>query len=179
MKQSREEPMSVQIRLLTPADAAAYQPIRLRSLQEHPEAFSASYEGEVTRSLDAVAERLETTPDGFMLGAWQGDTLVGIVGLYRSPGIKVRHRAIVGGMYVATEVRNQGIGAALMYALIEQAKTLAHLEEIILAVTVGNAGARSVYSAVGFITSHFEKRYIKVGDCYYDLEWMTLRLVDR
>lgn len=171
--------MSVQVRLLSPADAAAYQPVRLRSLQEHPEAFSASYEGEVTRSLDTVAARLETTPDGFMLGAWQGDSLVGIVGLYRSPGIKVRHRAIVGGMYVASAVRGQGIGTALMRTLIEQAKSMAYLEEIILAVTVGNAGARSVYCAVGFTPSHFEKCYLKVGDCYYDLEWMTLRLVDR
>jgi len=171
--------MSVQIRELTPADAAAYQPIRLRSLQEHPEAFGASYEGEVTRSLDAVAERLATTPDGFMVGAWQGDTLVGIVGLSRSPGMKVRHRAMVGGMYVAAEVRGQGIGTALMHALIEQAKRMAYLEEILLAVTVGNAGARAVYGAVGFITSHFEKRYIKVGDRYYDLEWMTLGLGDK
>jgi len=168
--------MADQIRLLTTADAATYQALRLRSLQEHPEAFGSSYEDECQRPLAAVAERLQVTADGFMLGAWQDETLVGLVGLHRSPGIKVRHRAGVGGMYIVPEVRGQGIGKALIGALIERAPTIAHLEEIVLAVTVGNKAARSIYLAAGFEASHIEKRYIKVGKRYYDIEWMTLLL---
>lgn len=171
--------MTYQIRLLTPDDAASYQPLRLRALQEHPEAFGASYEDERQRSLAVVAERLKATPDGFMLGAWGGDALVGIVGLYRSPGIKTRHRGGVGGMYVAAAARGQGMGRALITALIEHAPTLAHLEEIILAVTVGNVTARALYLAAGFTPTYIEQRYLKVGEQYYDLEWMSLRLVGR
>lgn len=133
--------MAYQIRLLTPNDAASYQPLRLRALQEHPEAFGASAEDERQRSLVTVAERLQATPNGFMLGAWDQTALVGLVGLYRSPGIKVRHRAGVGGMYVAPEFRGQGLGKALISALIEHTPMLANLEEIILAVTVGNGTA--------------------------------------
>ena len=170
--------MAYQIRLLTPDDAASYQPLRLRALQEHPEAFGASYEDERQRSLETVAERLQATPDSFMLGAWERDALVGIVGLYRSPGIKVRHRAGVGGMYVAAAARSQGIGSALINRLIEHAPTLTQLEEIILAVTVGNVTARTLYLAAGFTPTYIEQRYIKVGERYYDLEWMS-KLVDR
>jgi RimJ/RimL family protein N-acetyltransferase len=53
---------------------------------------------------------------------------------------------------------------------------LPDLEELILAVTVGNVPARRLYLAAGFELSHVERRYIKVGDQYYDIEWLTLRL---
>ena len=168
--------MSEQIRLLTPGDAAAYQALRLRSLQEHPEAFGASFADECDRPLDVVGERLQETADSFMLGAWSNDALAGIVGLHRSPRIKLRHRGGVGGMYVAPEARGLGFGKALMQILINRAPTLADLEEIILAVTVGNVAARSIYLAAGFAPSHIEKRYIKIDDRYYDIEWMTLGL---
>ena len=168
--------MAHQIRLLTADDAASYQPLRLRALQEHPEAFGASYEDERQRSLAVVAERLEATPDSFMLGAWDQQRMVGLVGLYRSPGVKVRHRAGVGGMYVAAEARGQGIGSALMKRLLEHAPTMPHLDEIILAVTVGNVTARALYLATGFTPTYIEQRYIKVGAQYYDLEWMSKKV---
>lgn len=167
---------SYQIRVLTPNDAAMYQSLRLRALQEHPEAFGASYEDEASLAPDAVAERIKETVDGFVLGAWQNDNLEGIVGLHRSPRIKLRHRAGVGGMYIAPEARGKGVGKAMMQALVERASTLEHLEEIILAVTVGNVAARSIYLAAGFESSHIEKRYLKIDEHYYDIEWMTLQM---
>ncbi|MCE7981662.1 MAG: GNAT family N-acetyltransferase [Caldilinea sp. CFX5] len=168
--------MSFTIRRLTPDDAAAYQPVRLRSLQEHPEAFGSAYEDELTRPLSAVAERLQALPGRFTLGAWQADTLAGIVTFAQAVGRKVCHRGGVGGMYVAAEARGLGIGRALMTDLVERAGRVPMLEEIILAVTVGNVAARSIYLAAGFQPAHVEKRYIKVADCYYDIEWMTLLL---
>jgi len=173
------ETMAYQTRLVTPDDAAAWQAVRLRALQEHPEAFGSSYEDERDHPLDLLAERIQATPDGFTLGVWQEETLVGIAGLHRSPRVKTRHRAGIGGMYIAPAARGQGIGKALMQALIDRAATIAYLEEIILAVTVGNSAARSIYLAAGFESSHIEKRYIKIGTTYYDIEWMTLRLVKR
>lgn len=172
--------MDVQLQLLTPSDAAAYQSVRLRALQEHPEAFGSSYEDEAHQPIEAVAARLEESDDQFVLGAWQQpNQLVGIVALHRSPRLKVRHRAGVGGMYIAPEARGQGIGKAMIQKLIALAPNkLPNLEEIILAVTVGNSAARSIYVGVGFEPSHIEERYIKIGTTYYDIEWMTLRLVD-
>jgi GNAT superfamily N-acetyltransferase len=168
--------MSFTIRTVTPDDAAAYQAVRLRSLQEHPEAFGSAYEDELLRPLSAVAERLQDAPGRFTLGAWRADELVGIVTLAQALGRKVCHRGGVGGMYVAPEARGLGIGRALLAKLVERAGRLPALEEIILAVTVGNVTARSIYLAAGFQPSHVEKRYIKVADRYYDIEWMTLLL---
>ena len=170
--------MSFTIRSLTPDDAAAYQAVRLRSLQEHPEAFGSAYEDELNRPLSAVAERLQPLPERFTLGAWRADQLVGIVTFNQAWGRKVCHRGGVGGMYVAREARGLGIGHALMTELIECTSRVPMLEEIILAVTVGNVTARSIYLAAGFQPAYVEKRYIKVADRYYDIEWMTLG-VDR
>lgn len=168
--------MSVNIRGLTANDVVAYQALRLRSLQEHPEAFGSAYEDEYTRPLSEVAARLQDLPERFTLGAWQADQLAGIVSFYQSAGRKTCHRGGVGGMYVASEARGQGIGSALITTLINRAGQLPDLEEIILAVTVGNVTARSIYLAAGFEPSHVEKRYIKVAERYYDIEWMTFRL---
>jgi L-amino acid N-acyltransferase YncA len=171
--------MRFQVCSVTADDAAAYQALRLRALQEHPEAFGSAYEDECTRPLAAVAERLQALPERFTLGAWSTGELVGIVSFYQSAGRKVCHRGGVGGMYVASAARGQGAGRALLAELINRARRLPALEEIILAVTVGNVTARSIYLAVGFQPSHVEKRYIKVADRYYDIEWMTLLLKDK
>lgn len=167
--------MTTELRTVTAADVAAYQALRLRALQEHPEAFGSDYADECTRSLAVVAERLQDLPERFVLGAWQADQLMGIVAFGQSTGLKVRHRGSIGGMYVAPAARGHGIGRALIDALVQRARPLPYLEEITLAVTVGNAAARALYVAAGFVPAHIEKRYIKLADRYYDIEWMTLR----
>lgn len=171
--------LTTEVRVLSIEDAAAYQALRLRSLQEHPEAFGSSYEDEAGRTLETVQERLRTTEHHFTLGAWRGSDLVGTADFSRFLGVKRRHRGGVGGMYVAPEARGGGVGKALLMTMIERARQMPGLEEIILAVTVGNGAARSIYLAAGFQPSHVEKRYIKVADRYYDIEWMTLLLKDK
>jgi RimJ/RimL family protein N-acetyltransferase len=168
-----EEETSMDIRLLNGEDAAAYQASRLRSLREHPEAFSSSAEEEEGTSLEVIAEQISHTP---VFGAFLDGRLVGIVSLFRFPRTKTKHRAIVGGMYVAPEARRLGAGKALMQALMTHAHTVEGLEEVVLAVTVGNEVARKLYLDAGFVPYSVEPRYIKVGDRHYDIEWMSLRL---
>jgi ribosomal protein S18 acetylase RimI-like enzyme len=164
------------LRPLTAADAEAYQALRLRSLREHPEAFALALEEEETTSLDAVARRLErSSTEWYILGAFEGEKLVGILSFRRWGGLKIRHRASIGGMYVLPESRRRGIGKALLEEAIQQARVLRGVEDLILAVTVGNERARSLYLTVGFVPVAIDPRYIKVGERYFDIEWMQLR----
>ena len=165
------------IQTLTPSDVEAYQKLRLRALHDHPEAFGSAYEDEAATPLEKVAERMTSTPERFMLGAWQSGVLEGTAGFSRYTGRKTRHRGMVWGMYVAPEGRGQGVGAALLNEIIHRVRGLDGLEEVILAVTVGNPAARKIYLQAGFAPSHIEKRYIKLGDQYYDIEWMTLQIM--
>jgi len=52
------------LRPLLPADAAAFQRLRLQALHECPEAFTSSYEEEVSLSVAEIADRLASKPTG-------------------------------------------------------------------------------------------------------------------
>ena len=165
------------IRLLNKTDAGAFQVIRLRSLQDHPEAFSASWEEEQSRSTENIAAQLRNNPPNtYTFGAFTGDDLVGIVSLQRFGRSKVRHKAILGGMYVVPHARGSKIGAALLDAALQQARSLDGIQDISLAVTVGNEVARSLYIAAGFVPWGIEPRYINVDGQFFDIEWMLLHL---
>ncbi len=164
------------VRVLKAADAAAFQAVRLRALQEHPEAFGASYEEERDLPLDKVAQGFNP-PDSVIFGAFVDGALVGITHLGRYTRMKTRHRAIIGAMYVAPEVRGKQVGMALMDTALSYARTLDDLEDVVLAVTVGNDAARSLYIKAGFTPFSIDPRYIRLGDAYFDIEWMVLRIV--
>lgn len=88
-------------------------------------------------------------PEEFLLGAWDGDLLVGVGGVSRDPydpkpGLgRVRH------IYVLRERRGQGIGRALLEALIAGARP----NFTVLRLRTRNPAAAALYEALGFLTS--------------------------
>lgn len=111
----------MEIRVLTEADAARWRDLRLRMLREHPDAFGTSYEEALARPLETFAQRLRE-PDNWTLGAFEGEQLLGSVGLRREAGAKDRHKAMIWGMYTAPEARGRGIGKALLDEAIARAR---------------------------------------------------------
>ena len=144
------------IRALTEHDAEDFQPLRLRALKEHPDAFGSSYEAESSLSLKTVAERMRRTaesPHAFTLGAYRDGELIGVVGFYRDArGEKERHKGHVWGMYVAAERQGEGVGRALMRELLARAARLPGLGQIHLQVVTRNESARGLYASLGFET---------------------------
>lgn len=168
------------IRPLVPADFAAYRAVRLRGLAEHPEAFSSSFEEEATPEGDArIARRLEPSPlaphDG-MLGAFDGATLVGTIGMTVDMRAKLRHRGLVVGMYVVPERNREGIGRALLDALVVRARAIPGLTGLLLTVTDGNGGARRLYERAGFALAGREPEAVRVAGVAYDKLIMFRRL---
>lgn len=163
----------MEVRVLTETDVEEYHGVRLRSLQEHPEAFGASYEEEKEVSLEKVATQLKANPT---FGAFVDGKLVGIVSLSRYTRRKLRHRAMIGGMYVCPEARGQGVGNTLLKTTLDFARELDGLKDVVLAVTVGNETARTLYLKTGFKPYSLDPRFIRVGDVYHDIEWMILSL---
>jgi GNAT superfamily N-acetyltransferase len=167
----------MEIRLLRPEDGEALRAIRLRSLCDHPEAFATAFEEEKQRTVEQFADQVRNgPPNNFTLGAFEGDQLLGIGSLNRFPRLKTRHRAMINGMYVVPEARGRRIGKAILDALIIHARTLTGLTDLTLAVTVGNAPARTLYTNAGFQPYGVEPHYIQAGNRYHDIEWMMLRL---
>ena len=159
----------VTVRRLGPDDAARYQALRLRGLEEHPEAFTSSAQEERARPLQWAQDRLRAAPErphDFFLGAFRAETLLGIVGLQGRYRPKERHNATVVGMYVVPEVSGQGVGRALMQALLHEAAQLPGLEQIDLTVTEGNDAARTLYARSGFVEWGRLPRAVRIGQQY-------------
>lgn len=169
------------IRPLTEADAGHWRALRLRMLQEHPEAFGSAYEDQVNWSLDRFAQRLRdaNAPDNFLLGGFAGEELVGSVGMGREAGAKVRHKAVIVSVYVAPEVRGRGVARALFAEVIARAQGLPELEQLQLGVGSDNIPARSLYAALGFETYGVERHALKAGGRFVDEELMVLWLHER
>jgi GNAT superfamily N-acetyltransferase len=166
----------VEYRLLTGQDAGAFQALRLRSLRDHPEAFGASYEEEAAQPDEEVARQLDAAPHAYHAGVFEEGRLLGVVSLFRFARQKTRHKAVLGGMFVLPEARGRGVGRDLLGYILDHARGLDGLEDLTLAVTEGNVAARQLYLVAGFVPYGVEPRYIRVGEDYYAIEWMHMRL---
>jgi ribosomal protein S18 acetylase RimI-like enzyme len=162
------------IRVLSPTDAADYRELRLRALREHPEAFTSSYEEEATKSIDTARTRLSGKSGNTFWGAFLNDVLVGMVGLDREQRVKNRHKATLIGMYVAPEAGRRGTGQALVDALLAQARATG-VELLLLTVTQGNEAARALYLRCGFQTFGIEPDAVRVAGQSYAKEHMYLK----
>jgi ribosomal protein S18 acetylase RimI-like enzyme len=168
-------PGALVIRRIRPEEAEAFWALRLRALEEHPEAFGASLEEDSALPMETVRARLAGGGQ-VVVGAFDGPRLVGMLGLYREARQKLAHKAHVWGMYVAPEVRSRGLGRRLLTAIIEEGRRMPGVELLQLVVVAGNTPAQSLYRALGFQTYGVEPRAMKIGGAYVDEELMVLSL---
>lgn len=162
------------IRRLTPQDAIAFKDLRLAGLRAEPSSFGASYETEKGQPLTQVEQRLTLMPDRAVFGAFDGDALVGVVGLAREAGAKFAHKAFVWGMYVTPACRGQGLSRLLMNEAIALARTLPGIRQVKLCCNAGNAAAVGLYTSMGFEVYGREVGAMQIGDTLHDEVQMCL-----
>jgi RimJ/RimL family protein N-acetyltransferase len=153
----------VQIRQLTPADAALYRGIRLAGLKHSPEAFGSTFEVEFTKPLAWFFDRLSNSE---VFGAFLDAEIVGVAGFAVRHGEKEEHKGLLWGMYVRPEARGAGVARRLVEAIIARARS--RVELIQLSVVVGNEQARRLYARLGFVEYGIEKKSLKHRSRYYD-----------
>ncbi len=165
------------LRPLTPEDAATWLALRLRALHDHPRAFLASVAEDERLGVAGVAERLAQPPDRAMvIGAFVGDLLSGMVGVYRDQRDKTRHRATLWGMYVAPSARRCGLGRALVAAAIDAARAMPGVERLSLSVDTVNLPAKALYESMGFVAWGCDSDAFRVDGAAIDEDHMVLRL---
>ena len=164
------------IRRLTPDDASAFQALRLSALLEEPLAFGASHEEEFAFPASTISARLAPQVDRGPFGAFEGTRLVGLVALGRENLGKLRHKALVWGLYVAPEFRARGVGRALLMEALALARSVPDILQVNLSVNAANAGAIALYESVGFEAFGFEAGAMRVDGRLHDELHMALRL---
>jgi GNAT superfamily N-acetyltransferase len=160
------------VRRLGEEDVEAYRAIRLEALERAPEAFGSTLAREQAFSR---ADFLARLTGGTVFGAFEGLALAGIAGLVLETREKQRHKGTLFGMYVRPGVRGHGVGRALVEAVLTAADGV--VEQVLLAVVEGNAGARQLYESCGFSAYGVEPRALKFGGQYFDEVLMVCPLV--
>lgn len=164
------------VRRLLPKECDAFWEIRLQSLRDSPEAYGSAYEEEACLSPEERKAHCDWSDDSFVIGAFEDERLVGIVGLRRETRVKSRHKALVIGMYVLPEYRAQGLGGLLMDKLIQEARQLPGLDRLGIFVVSGNDGAKRLYDRCGFVVFGIEPDAKRQNGISYDMVFMSLGL---
>lgn len=156
------------IRRLTPADASAFQALRLFALRECATAFSSSYEEECDTPLPVIEAYFGPDSGRHFFGAFEGEQLAGMIGVGREAMRKVMHKASIRGMYVAPEHRAQGVGKLLLDAALAFIATQGGVRQLGLTVTADNAAALALYKANGFREYGREPAGLCIDGVMYD-----------
>ncbi|GGD98061.1 GNAT family N-acetyltransferase [Paenibacillus nasutitermitis] len=162
-----------EIRMITPEDTESYWDLRLNALKNNPEAFSANYEDQISRSLDSVRARILTINDHFIMGAFNNEIVIGMIGFVREPDKKLSHKGNIWGTYVLPEFRGQGIGHKLLDKVLLRAKKIEGISQINLGVITFNEAAKKMYESHGFISYGLEKNSMIHNEKYFDEELMA------
>lgn len=156
------------------AQADQYKAFLLAGLNDHPDLFRLTVADEQDASFPTA-----NTADSFTLvaadevGNWLGVVSFEREGRNRH---KLRHKGLLFRMYVAKTAAGQGIGRALIRAVIERARLLPELEQINLTVVAHNARARQLYESIGFVCYGIESNALKGNGVYADEAFYQLRL---
>ena len=162
----------IELRRLSPADAALFREIRLEGLKRDPGAFSSTFEDESAQPLAFFEQRLGTSA---VFGAFRGEELLGVAGFRVQPGPKHGHKGLLWGMYVRPAARRTGLGRKLVEAVVEHAH--GQVELIQLSVISDNRPARQLYASLGFEEYGIEPRAAKYRGEYHDDVLMAKMLV--
>lgn len=137
------------------------------------------YEDEWTITAEqeaAYIKKAEDDPKGLLLGAFWGETLVGIGSVMPCAAVdRARHRLSL-GICILKAYWGRGIGTAIMQTLVGEAKKTA-AEQLELEVVSANERAISLYERFGFVEFGRHPRKLKYRDgTYADMVLMMLDL---
>ena len=160
--------MNITYKVLEPKDSGDYRRIRLKSLKEHPDCFTAKYEEQVQLERLYFERQIEIhSQEGFMVGAYSDGSLIGICGFLEKSDYFDNAGTII-QMYVLPEWRKKGIGHGLVQLIkdiVTEKKTFA---KIVLEVQPINHSAIHVYEKADFkklsSSNEVEKPWIMVCD---------------
>jgi len=139
--------MLIEYRSLLPDESKEYRRIRLESLKEFPEAFSATYQETLNVEKLTLENDIENqTANKFVHGVFVNYKLIGICTFVKSD----ENIGNIYQMYVQKGFQGKNIGLNLVHETIKEATKRYHDLEIFLEVSVDNLQVKHFYLKAGF-----------------------------
>jgi RimJ/RimL family protein N-acetyltransferase len=104
----------------------------------------------------------------FVMGAFEGNILVGVVTFGREDRIKIKHKGGIYGMFINPDYQGKGVGSALMTLTLEKAFKMEGLRQINLGVMSSNLNAIRLYEKMGFKPYGVEEKAVFVNETFLD-----------
>lgn len=139
------KPQPANIEHLSAGDGERLRAIRLRALRDASDAFGTTLEEAAARPPESWDRQLEQVAT--FVATVSGSDLGLVAGM---PHDHFRDAGYLISMWVAPEARRQGIGSALVDAVVHWARTR-ELNRLFLDVGEGNAPAIALYTRKGFV----------------------------
>jgi len=139
--------MLIEYRSLLPDESKEYRRIRLESLKEFPEAFSATYQETLNVEKLTLEKDIENqTANKLLHGVFVNRELIGICTFVKND----ENIGNIYQMYVQKGFQGKDIGLNLVHETIKEAAKRYHNLEIFLEVSVDNLQAKHFYLKAGF-----------------------------
>lgn len=126
-------------------------------------------------SVEFWRKRIADMPHGgadLMLVVERGGVVVGNAGLTAFPHQRRRH-AVNMGIAVLPQSQGQGVGSALMAAVLDYADNWAHILRVELNVFTDNAAAIALYKKFGFVHEGTSRAFALRDGQYADVHFMA------
>lgn len=164
-----------------PVTIRSAQPEDVTSLLAHARSVAAESPFFVTEpdEFDFTEKWVQDHLDGpgkLVLIAEIPDEVIGCLSFENGSRRRIAHRGSL-GISVCEKWRGQGIGSALLQALIDWAEANPLIERIGLVVLFNNEGAIRLYRRFGFVEEGRRPRAVKLGPEQYADELLMYRLV--
>jgi putative acetyltransferase len=163
--------MTLTIRRASPKDAAAFARI-MGDPAVYAGVLQLPYtDEEIWRT--RLAENLAPGKTDLVLVAERDGQVVGNAGLHPASAALRRRHAMSLGISVAGEMQRQGVGTALMQALVDYADRWGQVLRIELTVYADNAAAIALYRKFGFQVEGTQRAFALRDGAYVDALMMA------
>lgn len=165
--------MHYELKRLGAEDFEDYHQIRIEGFEQQEREFRFSSQDEIKLPKNVVIERLKSD---FIVGSYYDGHIVGIAGITRFVGSKLKHRALLWGMYVRPQYRGKNVANAIISSLINHSTDVG-IESIVLTVVSSNLHAINFYKKWHFIPYAIDPYAVKLNnDDYLDEVLMVRRI---
>jgi ribosomal protein S18 acetylase RimI-like enzyme len=161
------------IRLLNENDAIDYKQLRLYSLKTDPLSFLSSYNIESKYTFLFFRNKIINSTKKPIYGIYGytiNNKLIAYAQLSDAFYFNKRHIAYLNEIYVHPKYRKKKIATKIINHLIEKAKKIVTIEQLILKVNSKNKNAISLYEKLGFKKQAILKNSVKNFDGTYQDE---------